>query len=363
MRRGLAIAIAAIAISGSAHAQALLRSGGANGAFGQAWLFTRNGSCHALTPAHAVEGATEVDLMLVGQRTTGYARARVVNRWMDLDLALLSVNEGGLPHCGPHLALPLVLDKPLAFGALGEVRRVDASGTLIYQAVRVAELYDSELAARGTTAPLMRTFSGSVLYVADAPIGILTDVSTTLMGTFLRMDIGTRVALDFLTSKPGNAAHAAPSAPDLSCNPTSAAPDDVAAASSGGRVVAWEGVSQEPSKGPANLIDGCGGWSVWRPAERVSVTIELGGVDAPRIRQVVIDATGVPPADRPAAFEVFVRANATGSWRPVGAASIPAASSHATIALSSVLARQVKLSFQTGRDAQRFALRAIRVLR
>jgi hypothetical protein len=332
---------------------------------GQAWLFRRDGRCHALTAHHVVTAGDVIDLRASSSGAGELARARVIGRWPQEDLALAVVESGALKDCGPLLALPLEVASALRVNASGEFRIVDNQGGIGVRAAAVVEMDDSTLTVRATD-NLVKSMSGSVLFIGAVPAGMLTEVPTegplTGGGVMLRMDIATRLALERLNAP----AAAAPSPRDAParCGSGTVDPGDIAAKANGGSVVSWTVLPESPEFGPENLLgDGCRAWQIRRPTYPVSVVIDLAGDGPIRLRDVVLDASAAAARFAPEEIEVFTRLGTTGGWTSSGTARFAAAATSVTVALPNVPAAQVMIKIHSGRNAERLALSRVHVRR
>jgi hypothetical protein len=358
-----AVAVFALAMSTGVSAQVAYVQ--AADQVGQAWLFRRDGRCHALTAHHVVTAGDVIDLRASASGAGELARARVIARWPKEDLALALVESGALKDCGPLLALPLEVASTLRVDASGELRIVDNQGGIGVRAATVVEMDDSTLTVRAPD-NLVKSMSGSVLFIGTVPAGMLTDVPTEGPlkggGVMLRMDVATRLVLERLD---------APAAPPPSprdaparCGTGAVDPTDLAAQANGGSIVSWTALPESPELGPENLLgDGCRAWQVRRPAYPISVVIDLAGEGPVRLREVVLDASAAGARFAPDEIEVFTRLGTSGGWTASGTARFAAASTRVTVTLINVPAAQVMIRIHGGRNAERLALGRVHVRR
>ena len=260
--------LAVLTVAASADVSAQLAYVQAANQVGQAWLFRKDGRCHALTPHHVVTAGDVIDLRASSAGAGELARARVIARWPQEDLALALVESGALKDCGPLLALPLDVASALRVDASGELRIVDNQGGIGVRAAKVVEMDDSTLTIRAPE-NLVKSLSGSVLFIGTMPAGMLLEVPNegplTGGGVMLRMDVATRLALDRLDAP----ASAAPSPRETSdrCGSGTVDRSDIAARANGGSIVSWTMLPESPEFGPENLLgEGCRAWQLRRPS-------------------------------------------------------------------------------------------------
>lgn len=217
------------------------------GTHGQAALFTRGGTCFALTPSHVLSGRAYATLLIPGgEDGPRQAEGDVCAEWPALDLSLLRVSGHAASGCGDPLATVAPIEKLLPAGGGGALRYSNENGSTEWMDVLVTFRGNGHTVGvrpRGSADQLKQGLSGSTLYLSDLPAGLLVSATTdpSTEGEVVRLDFIVRLLNMLFERKEGAIL------PDSSCltppsiqiNNKVGAGVDYASAMNGGRLVHW----------------------------------------------------------------------------------------------------------------------------
>lgn len=336
--RGLSLAV--VCLAGAASAAQPMHVFVQSASLGQGLLFRWRDTCFALTAGHVVKSATEATLVGGANRELRGAGklTAIFGVDGDNDLAMLRVT-GTLAqprHCDTDLdRLRLDSDSANKGAGTGTLAYVDREGQLTRMDVLVKSPRDDLLLIEprqpGDGESLLEGRSGSLVYLGERPLGILTNKWSEDPGKGVVLAMNR--AIQLVTAHFAN-----PQALQGTTTPAAVAP--VPAADSGNlldpalgaEVIEWSTLPAHPENGPGRLLD-VSGTRPWiarlsPTGAPVEVDFRLGGAQTPVLAQVEVvlpAATSASPPPSQWASEVELLTSLTGApgtWQTFGSPAI-----------------------------------------
>lgn len=153
---------------------------------GQGFLFERQNTCYLATPEHVVEGAINISFMTADRKS----HKAVIFKIFDVDLAILKVDDfKACIHKQPESKTRL--SSLLKVYRDGILKSRLSDGSILQTKVTIKGIDKAEylqILPRKKNDILKQGFSGSILYIADQPAGMLLEVDDENIGYVYRHD-------------------------------------------------------------------------------------------------------------------------------------------------------------------------------
>jgi len=303
---------------------------------GQALLLSRLGECYAVTPAHVI--GNDLFATLVGGYSDKPQGDADLLQTFGYDLSILRVTGALAKQCGGPLANVPALDSLLSVRGAANVTSVNEDGSITRRNVTLNDVGLLYLHLRPDSGnELFKGLSGSLVLVADNPVGILMSVDPeTGEGRALRYDRAIETLRPFF-GLPGGSAGKAVDKPV----------PNAASAGLHATVVSWSSPPIGAEYRASNLTDKEDKNSIWYAIPDkfpLELVIQLPGDRAHKLDSLRLIGEGVTPGERlPRDFEVLVSSTGQGNWVPVINGTYFKTDSDKLLRFAPVRARQVML--------------------
>ncbi len=166
---------------------------------GQGFLFEREDTCYLATPTHVVEDATGIQFMTADRKSH---KAEIFKNY-DVDLTLLKVLDSkACLHKQEEATTDLSARLKIYLDGVLKSRLRD--GSTLQTKVTVTQVDDTEylqIRTRKQSDILKQGYSGSILFIADQPAGILLEVDEDNFGYIYRQDAISKKLLETFGGK------------------------------------------------------------------------------------------------------------------------------------------------------------------
>jgi hypothetical protein len=345
------------------HAQQAVvkKLGGSGRETGQAFLAHSAGRCLAILPTHVVkEAGAPVNLRREGRDDV----LGEVESPVDLgdDLSVGEVSGALTRQCGYGLAtISRSVERRVRNGGLAMLRTIGAAGGIRQVSVTVIDDGgEGVLMIQPTHSrdQLMKGYSGSMLFVGDAPVGMLLSVRKGY-GRVLRIDVALAAVEAHLR---GGDEPAPRIAERPATEPTGAAVPD-----RDGRVTGWSALPIDSEHRAVNLVSTADAppWIADVAEWPVELEIDLPE-DRIVVSGIVLEAGAVDdPAQLPLQVESFLNGReGKPRWRSMAGGTAHYEDGRAHFTFAPTWARNIKLRFSNVRDGGgRIALGRVRIER
>ncbi|WP_394172299.1 hypothetical protein [Thalassotalea litorea] len=146
-----------------------------NSAQGQGFLYEHDEQCFVITPSHVIEDATKISILSAARKSY---QAKVVNEF-DVDLSILEIQDANKLCAKTDFEQKTKLSSLLKIYDDGILRSKLSDGSTLQTKVNIDGVDEAEylqITPKRESDILKQGYSGSVLYVADQPAGILLEV-------------------------------------------------------------------------------------------------------------------------------------------------------------------------------------------
>ena len=334
---------------------------------GQGFLHTRLGECYAVVPAHVLGGDPYATLIGANsQRSRGEAD---LLQTFGYDLAILRVSGELTNACADSFARAKGVGQRLTQNALGVVTSVNDDGTLSRRAAIVTDISLTHIRIRPKAErdQFFKGLSGSLFSLSDQEVAILLGVDPESgEGRALRFDRALETLQPFFggfDSKPERST-TVPVKPKTPKELQQVA-GDLAAASQGGKISAWNTEPLGKNYRYSHLIDPDEPVTVWygtRQSTPVEVVFELAGDKAQAVSRGELIGAGVDPQRLVRDFEILASASARRGWISLASGTYIKGDSSKTVSFAPVRAKRVMLRiYSNWGDAEAVGLSGFRV--
>ncbi|GHF94874.1 trypsin-like peptidase domain-containing protein [Thalassotalea marina] len=142
---------------------------------GQGFFYSNEGKCFVVTPSHVIEDAKEIKALTASRKSY---KAKLVKNF-DIDLALLELKAEKKVCRGAEFSQPTKLSSLLKIYEEGVLKSKLADGSTLQTKVNIVGVDESEflqVKPQKVKTILKQGYSGSILFIANQPSGILLEV-------------------------------------------------------------------------------------------------------------------------------------------------------------------------------------------